>query len=293
MAREWLVPGVPRACSWHDSLLPRRHPAHADRLLASLVALDAPLAFLLVLPLAALLAIFARSARPDRPGDRAHKAYRGTALLRGEVISDDDEYTGQPATVVLALALKIAERDGPRRGRVRLVEFGALLHDVGKIAVPKRSSTRRARLDDEEWALMSSTRSRAADARQGRRSMADVGVIVRASHERWDGKGYPDGTAGEDVPWRPDRLGGATRSARSRRRAPTVGTVARGRHPGAAPVRGHAVRPEGGRCGCCRARPPGPRQPAVPRAGCPRRFRRRALVPRGGRAALAQVEQPL
>ncbi|MBA3747672.1 MAG: HD-GYP domain-containing protein [Solirubrobacterales bacterium] len=204
MAREWLVLGVPPRLQLRmtglvflvDILLT------PIGLLAALVAQDGSLAFLLVVPLAALLAIFARerAARIDQAIELS-KAYRGTALLLGEVISDDDEYTGQHSYGVIALALKIADEMGLDEDECRLVEFGALLHDVGKIAAPKQIINKEGPLDDEEWAIMKQhtvAGQRMLDRVGG--SMADVGVIVRASHERWDGKGYPDGTAGEDVP---------------------------------------------------------------------------------------------
>ena len=204
MAREWLVLGVPPRLQLRmtglvflvDILLT------PIGLLAALVAQDEPLAFLLVLPLAALLAIFARerAARIDQAIELS-KAYRGTALLLGDVIGDDDEYTGEHSYGVIALALQIADEMGLDEDERRLVEFGALLHDVGKIAVPKQIINKAGPLDDEEWAVMKQHTvygQQMLDKVGG--SMAEVGVIVRASHERWDGKGYPDGTAGEDTP---------------------------------------------------------------------------------------------
>ncbi|HYH58100.1 MAG TPA: HD-GYP domain-containing protein [Thermoleophilaceae bacterium] len=204
MAREWLVLGVPPRLQLRlmglvflvDILLT------PIGLLAALTAQDEPLAFLLVLPLVALLAIFARerSARIDQAIELS-KAYRGTALLLGDVISDDDAYTGEHSYGVIALALQIADEMGLDEDERRLVEFGALLHDVGKIGVPKSIINKAGPLDDEEWAIMKQHTvygQEMLDKVGG--SMTDVGVIVRASHERWDGKGYPDGTAGEDVP---------------------------------------------------------------------------------------------
>jgi len=204
MAREWLVLGVPPRLQLRmiglvflvDILLT------PIGLLAALVALDEPLAFLLVLPLAGLLAIFARerAARIDQAIELS-KAYRGTALLLGDVISDDDEYTGEHSYGVIALALQIADEMGLDEDERRLVEFGALLHDVGKIAVPKEIINKAGPLDDEEWAVMKQHTvygQQMLDKVGG--SMADVGVVVRGSHERWDGKGYPDGIAGEAVP---------------------------------------------------------------------------------------------
>jgi len=171
-------------------------------LMAALVAQDAPFAFLLVLPLAALLRVFARerAARIDQAIELS-AAYRGTALLLGEVIAHDDEYTGEHSYGVISLSLEIADELGLDEDDRRLVEFGALLHDVGKIAVPKEIVNKPGPLDDEEWAVMRQhtiAGQRMLDKIGG--GMTEVGAIVRASHERWDGEGYPDGRAGEDVP---------------------------------------------------------------------------------------------
>ena len=203
-AREWLVLGVPPRLQLRmtglvflvDLLLT------PIGLLAALVALDAPYAFLLVLPLGVLLRIFAREreARIDQAIELS-AAYRGTALLLGEVIAEDDAYTGEHSCGVIALSLEIADELGLDEDERRLVEFGALLHDVGKIAVPKEIINKEGPLDDEEWKVM---RQHTIVGQQMLNkvggSMADVGTIVRASHERWDGKGYPDGIAGADVP---------------------------------------------------------------------------------------------
>ena len=171
-------------------------------LLAALVAVDAPLAFLLVLPLAGLLRIFARerTARINQAIELS-AAYRGTAFLLGEVIAEDDEYTGEHSYGVIALSLEIADEIGLDEDERRLVEFGALLHDVGKIAVPKEIINKPGPLDDDEWAIMRGhTIAGEEMLNKVGGSMSDIGKIVRASHERWDGQGYPDGTAGEDVP---------------------------------------------------------------------------------------------
>ncbi len=202
--REWLVLGVPPRLQLRmmglvllvDILLT------PVGLLAALTGQDEPLAFLLVLPLMALLAIFARErgARIDQAIELS-KAYRGTALLLGDVISDDDAYTGEHSYGVIALALQIADEMGLDEDERRLVEFGALLHDVGKIAIPKAIINKAGPLDDAEWEIMRQHTVAGQEMldRVGG-SMTEVGVIVRASHERWDGKGYPDGTAGDDVP---------------------------------------------------------------------------------------------
>jgi HD-GYP domain-containing protein (c-di-GMP phosphodiesterase class II) len=85
--------------------------------------------------------------------------------------------------------------------RRRNLEFAALLHDVGKVAIPKAIINKPGRLDPEEFALVKTHTiegQRMLDRVGG--FMSDVGRIVRWHHERWDGGGYPDGLAGEDIP---------------------------------------------------------------------------------------------
>jgi HD-GYP domain-containing protein (c-di-GMP phosphodiesterase class II) len=81
------------------------------------------------------------------------------------------------------------------------VEFAALLHDVGKIAIPKEIINKPGPLDDAEWALMKTHTiegQRLLDQVGG--FMREVGQIVRSSHESFDGRGYPDALAGEAIP---------------------------------------------------------------------------------------------
>jgi putative nucleotidyltransferase with HDIG domain len=171
-------------------------------LLAAFGAAGAPYAVLLVLPLVALFRTFAREreARIDQALELSN-AYRGTALLLGDVIEADDQYTGDHTKDVVELTLRVADRlrvdDETRRG----AEFGALLHDVGKIHIPNAIINKPGPLDDEEWAVMKT------HTIEGQRMLeriggvlARVGAVVRASHERWDGAGYPDGLSGEDIP---------------------------------------------------------------------------------------------
>jgi HD-GYP domain-containing protein (c-di-GMP phosphodiesterase class II) len=128
-------------------------------------------------------------------------AYRGTTLLLGDIVEADDHYTGIHSRQVVDLSLAVADVLGldaiPRRN----VEFGALLHDVGKIRVPKEILNKPGTLDPLEWELVRRhTIEGEAMLRQVGGTLAALGPIVRASHERWDGAGYPDGLAGEGIP---------------------------------------------------------------------------------------------
>ena len=76
----------------------------------------------------------------------------------------------------------------------------ALLHDVGKLAIPQAILAKPGALDDAEWATMRSHPEIGAAAVAEVRELAHLAPAVRASHERWDGTGYPDGLAGYDIP---------------------------------------------------------------------------------------------
>ena len=85
--------------------------------------------------------------------------------------------------------------------RRRNLEFGALLHDVGKIAIPKEIINKPGKLDPDEWTVIKTHTlegQKMLDRVGG--FMREVGLIVRSHHERWDGGGYPDGLAGEAIP---------------------------------------------------------------------------------------------
>ncbi|MBV9607157.1 MAG: HD-GYP domain-containing protein, partial [Solirubrobacterales bacterium] len=162
----------------------------------------APLAALSLVPLLGLLAVFARE-RHSRLESMLElsSAYRGTALVLGDVIEADDGYTGEHCKSVVTLALELAEHLDLTPERQRNLEFAALLHDVGKIAIPKEIINKPGKLDPHEWTIIKTHTlegQKMLDRVGG--FMREVGMIVRSHHERWDGGGYPDGLAGEQIP---------------------------------------------------------------------------------------------
>jgi hypothetical protein len=142
------------------------------------------------LPLAALFAFFAADHR--RGIDRAlelSRAYRGTALLLGDVVEADHAYTGSHSRDVVDLSLAVSDRLGLDATTRRRVEFGALLHDVGKIRVPTAILDKPGPLDAAEWKVMRRHTVEGEDmlVRVGG-VLAEVGKVVRVSHERYDGR---------------------------------------------------------------------------------------------------------
>jgi HD-GYP domain-containing protein (c-di-GMP phosphodiesterase class II) len=171
-------------------------------LLAALAAVDQTAAFLLVLPLVGLLRTFARErrSRVDHALELSH-AYRGTALLLGDVVEADDAYTGSHSRDVVSLSIAVAEELGlDSRGR-RDTEFVALLHDVGKIRIPNEIINKPGPLTPEERAIVE-THTVVGEEMLDRVGgvLGNVGSLVRSCHERFGGGGYPDGLIGDEIP---------------------------------------------------------------------------------------------
>jgi HD-GYP domain-containing protein (c-di-GMP phosphodiesterase class II) len=171
-------------------------------ILAALGAQADPWLVVFTLPLMGLLAYFARErqVRNDHALELSH-AYRGTAMLLGDVVEADDAYTGSHSRDVVTLVLDVAGRLGLDAREQRDAEFAALLHDIGKIKIPGEIINKPGKLTEEEWALMRT------HTLEGEKLLAqiggilgNVGRIVRSCHEDWDGTGYPDGLVGEDIP---------------------------------------------------------------------------------------------
>ncbi len=109
---------------------------------------------------------------------------------------------------VAALAHQVAADLGLRDAALDAVDHAAALHDVGKVAIPDEILSRRGPLDAEEWAFMRQHTIIGARVLHAVPALRSAAPLVRASHERWDGSGYPDGLRGEQIP-----LGAAVISA--------------------------------------------------------------------------------
>jgi HD-GYP domain-containing protein (c-di-GMP phosphodiesterase class II) len=128
-------------------------------------------------------------------------AYRGTALLLGDVVEADHEYTGAHSRDVVELSVAVADALGLDSTERTRVEFAALLHDVGKIRVPKQILDKPGALSPQEREVINQHTIWGEQMLSNVGGLlADVGRVVRSCHERWDGTGYPDGVAGTDIP---------------------------------------------------------------------------------------------
>ena len=157
---------------------------------------------LLTLPLVAMLGLLARERRQRLDfGLALSTAYRGTATLLGYVVETDDQYTGAHSRDVVDLSRSTAAALGLPASQRRAVEFVAMLHDVGKIYVPKEILNKPGDLDAYEWQVIRNhTIQGERILKQVGGALARVARYVRSSHERYDGHGYPDGLVGEAIP---------------------------------------------------------------------------------------------
>ena len=170
--------------------------------LVAVAAVEEPLSLLAIGPLVWLLEFFSRDRRERYAATlELHRAYRGTVMLLADVVEFDDQYTAEHSRSVVDLVHGVAEELRIDSNSRQELEFAALLHDVGKIAIPKQILNKPAKLTAEEFDLMK-THTIEGQFMLDRIGglLGRVGEIVRSCHERWDGKGYPDGLAGEKIP---------------------------------------------------------------------------------------------
>jgi putative nucleotidyltransferase with HDIG domain len=111
-----------------------------------------------------------------------------------------DPYTAGHSARVQRIAVAVAEELGLSPHRIDAVRFGGLFHDIGKIAVPDSVLTKPGPLDDDEFAIVRRHPADGADIVSHFSRLREAVPLIRHHHERWDGKGYPEGLAGSDIP---------------------------------------------------------------------------------------------
>ena len=99
-----------------------------------------------------------------------------------------------------SLAAEVGQMLGLRRDELEELDRAAQLHDLGKLAVPDEILSKPGPLDEREWAFVRQHTIVGERILRASPALRSVATVVRASHENWDGSGYPDGLAGEDIP---------------------------------------------------------------------------------------------
>jgi response regulator RpfG family c-di-GMP phosphodiesterase len=128
-------------------------------------------------------------------------AYRQTVVALADALEAKDPHTGHHAQRVQHYALALTEAVDPSLLEDPSLEYGFVLHDIGKIAIPNETLDKQGPLTTDEWDLIRMHPQLGVDILEGVTLLQGSGLdVVRHHHERWDGSGYPDGLAEEEIP---------------------------------------------------------------------------------------------
>ena len=128
------------------------------------------------------------------------ESYIQMVLTLVRALDARDSYTGGHSERLAQWAEATARLLGCREEETQDIRWGALLHDIGKIAVPDAILHKPARLTEEEWAVIRQHPITGEEILRPVERMRGVARILRHHHERWDGKGYPDGLLADRIP---------------------------------------------------------------------------------------------
>src|SRR5215213_6503422 len=158
---------------------------------------DRDIAFLRVLARIVSGQLEAEEAELERR--RLHAESMGVQALLA-AIDARDHYTGEHSKSVVNLSAQVARRLDLTARQIAETERVAMLHDVGKVAVPDHILQKPGPLDEHERRLIEEHPVVGAKIVRSIAGLAHLAPAIRAGHERWDGRGYPDGLVGEDIP---------------------------------------------------------------------------------------------
>ena len=138
--------------------------------------------------------------RPRKPEESARSAYRAALDVATATLAAYDGGTAEHSDDVVTLCMAIAE-ELEIKGRERAYLLAAAeLHDIGKVAVPPTILSKPSALDPGEWDVVRRHTITGERILSSVPELVEVARVVRHCHERWDGDGYPDGLAGEQIP---------------------------------------------------------------------------------------------
>jgi response regulator RpfG family c-di-GMP phosphodiesterase len=140
-----------------------------------------------------------RTAELDRALNSLEDAYRSTLKALTAALETRDSETHGHSERVVTYSLRLGREYGLTAEQMKSLEFGSLLHDIGKIGVPDLILRKPAKLTDEEWILMREHPLHGQQILRGIEFLEGPARVVAQHHEKWDGSGYPLGLQGEDI----------------------------------------------------------------------------------------------
>jgi putative nucleotidyltransferase with HDIG domain len=140
-----------------------------------------------------------RTAQLDRALDSLEDAYRSTLKALTSALETRDAETHGHSERVVTYSLRLGREYGLDRLQLKALEFGALLHDIGKIGVPDAILRKPAKLTEDEWVLMREHPLHGQQILRGIEFLEGAARVVAQHHEKWDGSGYPVGIKDEEI----------------------------------------------------------------------------------------------
>lgn len=147
--------------------------------------------------MAGITGIFAEMIRHERSKRSFDKKIIMTLL---KILEYHEPYTKGHSERVADYSVRIAKRLKLSNEIVEKIYWSALMHDIGKVAVPREVLNKRQSLTDEDYEKIKQHPVVASELLERYAEMTEYAKIIRHHHERWDGKGYPDGLKGEEIP---------------------------------------------------------------------------------------------
>jgi putative two-component system response regulator len=140
-----------------------------------------------------------RTAELDQALNSLEDAYRSTLKALTAALETRDSETHGHSERVVTYSLRLGREYGLSAEQMKSLEFGSLLHDIGKIGVPDLILRKPAKLTEEEWVLMREHPLHGQQILRGIEFLAGPARVVAQHHEKWDGSGYPLGLQGHDI----------------------------------------------------------------------------------------------
>ena len=140
-----------------------------------------------------------RTAELDQALNSLEDAYRSTLKALTAALETRDLETHGHSERVVSYSMRLGREYGLDSGRLKALEFGSLLHDIGTIGVPDLILRKTAKLTSEEWVLMREHPVHGQQILRGIKFLEGAARVVAQHHEKWDGSGYPLGLSADDI----------------------------------------------------------------------------------------------
>jgi cyclic di-GMP phosphodiesterase len=140
-----------------------------------------------------------RTVELDKALDSLEDAYRSTLRALTAALETRDSETHGHSERVVSYSMRLGREYGLDTRQMKALEFGSLLHDIGKIGVPDSILRKPAKLTEEEWVRMREHPLHGQQILRGIEFLEGAARVVAQHHEKWDGSGYPLGLKGEEI----------------------------------------------------------------------------------------------